>query len=76
MKETYGEMEVDEQGLKPSMSMLVCGPEMVPRTYQSWYRDWLRFATDAGFGPPLSVRLVKIPLNDRSKRGGGGIINC
>ena len=28
-----------EQGLKPSMSMLVCGPEMIPRTYQSWYRD-------------------------------------
>ena len=28
-----------EQGLKPSMSMLVCGPEMFPRIYQSWYRD-------------------------------------
>ena len=40
---------VKDQGLKPSMSMLVCGPEMIPRTYQSWYRDWLRFAADAGF---------------------------
>ncbi len=24
-----------ELGFKPSMSMLVCGPEMIPQTYQS-----------------------------------------
>ena len=54
-----------EQGLKPSMSMLVCGPEMVPRTYQSWYRDWLRFAGDAGFAGvrPYALRHTFATLN-------------
>ena len=54
-----------EQGLKPSMSMLVCGPEMIPRTYQSWYRDWLRFATDAGFEGvrPYALRHTFATLN-------------
>ena len=47
------------------MSMLVCGPEMIPRTYQSWYRDWLRFATDAGFEGvrPYALRHTFATLN-------------
>lgn len=54
-----------EQGLKPSMSMLVCGPEMIPRTYQSWYRDWLKFAADAGFEGvrPYALRHTFATLN-------------
>ena len=54
-----------EQGLKPSMSMLVCGPEMIPRTYQSWYRDWLRFVADAGFEGvrPYALRHTFATLN-------------
>lgn len=54
-----------EQGLKPSLSMLVCGPEMIPRTYQSWYRDWLRFASDAGFEGvrPYALRHTFATLN-------------
>ena len=54
-----------DQGLKPSMSMLVCGPEMIPRTYQSWYRDWLRFAADVGFEGvrPYALRHTFATLN-------------
>lgn len=52
-------------GLKPSMSMLVCGPEMIPRTYQSWHRDWMRFAAEAGFEGvrPYALRHTFATLN-------------
>ncbi len=52
-------------GYRPSMSMLVCGPEMIPRTYQSWYRDWLKFAEDAGFEGvrPYALRHTFATLN-------------
>lgn len=54
-----------EMGFKPSMSMLICGPEMIPRTYQSWYRDWLKFASDAGFEGvrPYALRHTFATLN-------------
>lgn len=54
-----------EMGLKPSMSMLVCGPEMIPRTYQSWHRDWMQFAADAGFEGvrPYALRHTFATLN-------------
>ncbi len=57
--------QMREMGLKPSMSMLVCGPEMIPRTYQSWYRDWLRFAANAGFEGvrPYALRHTFATLN-------------
>ena len=56
---------MEELGFKPSMSMLVCGPEMIPRTYQSWYRDWLRFAANAGFEGvrPYALRHTFATLN-------------
>lgn len=56
---------MEELGFKPSMSMLVCGPEMIPRTYQSWHRDWLRFAADAGFEGvrPYALRHTFATLN-------------
>lgn len=52
-------------GFKPSMSMLICGPEMIPRTYQSWYRDWLKFAAGAGFEGvrPYALRHTFATLN-------------
>lgn len=54
-----------KMGLKPSMSMLVCGPEMIPRTYQSWHRDWMRFAAEAGFEGvrPYALRHTFATLN-------------
>ena len=54
-----------ELGFKPSMSMLVCGPEMAPRTYQSWHRDWLKFAADASFKGvrPYALRHTFATLN-------------
>lgn len=54
-----------ELGFKPSMSMLVCGPEMKPRTYQSWYRDWLKFVAEAGFEGvrPYALRHTFATLN-------------
>lgn len=54
-----------EMGFKPSMSMLICGPEIIPRTYQSWYRDWLKFASDAGFEGvrPYALRHTFATLN-------------
>lgn len=54
-----------ELGLKPSMSMLVCGPESIPRTYQSWYRDWLKFAADASLEGvrPYALRHTFATLN-------------
>ena len=54
-----------EMGFKPSMSMLICGPEMIPRTYQSWYSDWLKFASDAGFEGvrPYALRHTFATLN-------------
>ena len=54
-----------ELGLKPSMSMLVCGPESIPRTYQSWHRDWLKFAAEAGFEGvrPYALRHTFATLN-------------
>lgn len=47
------------------MSMLICGLEMIPRTYQSWYRDWLRFIVDAGFEGvrPYALRHTFATLN-------------
>lgn len=56
---------MEELGFKPSMSMLVCGPEMIPRTYQSWHRDWLKFAGDAGFEGtrPYALRHTFATLN-------------
>lgn len=54
-----------EMGLKPSMSMLVCTPEAIPRTYQSWYRDWIRFAAKTGFEGvrPYALRHTFATLN-------------
>ncbi len=54
-----------ELGIRPSMSMLVCGPDAIPRTYQSWYRDWLKFAADAGFEGvrPYALRHTFATLN-------------
>lgn len=42
--------QMRDMGLRPSMSMLVCGPEMITQTYQSFLRDWHAFVGDAGFG--------------------------
>ena len=54
-----------KMGLKPSMSMLVCGPEMIPRTYQSWHRDWMQFAAETGFEGvrPYALRHTFATLN-------------
>lgn len=52
-------------GLKPSMSMLVCGPDVIPRTYQSWLRDWRSFIGAAGFEGirPYALRHTFATLN-------------
>lgn len=54
-----------ELGYKPSMSMLVCSPEMIPRTYQSWHRDWMRFAGEVDFRGvrPYALRHTFATLN-------------
>jgi len=40
-----------------------------PRTYQSWYRDWLKFAADAGFEGvrPYALRHIFATLNLASR---------
>lgn len=57
--------QMKEMGLKPSMSMLVCGPDIVPRTYQSWLRDWRDFISSAGFEGirPYALRHTFATLN-------------
>lgn len=39
--------------------------EMAPRTYQSWHRDWLKFAADASFKGvrPYALRHTFATLN-------------
>ena len=57
--------QMKEMGLKPSMSRLVCGPDIVPRTYQSWLRDWRDFISSAGFEGirPYALRHTFATLN-------------
>ncbi len=41
------------------------GSPFLSRTYQSWYRDWLRFVADAGFEGmrPCALRRTFATLN-------------
>lgn len=57
--------QMKAMGLKPSMSMLVCGPDAIPRTYQSWLRDWRSFIDSADFEGirPYSLRHTFATLN-------------
>ena len=57
--------QMKAMGLKPSMSMLVCGPDVIPRTYQSWLRDWKSFIGAAGFEGirPYALRHTFATLN-------------
>lgn len=57
--------QMKAMGLKPSMSTLVCAPDAVPRTYQSWLRDWKRFVGSAGFEGmrPYALRHTFATLN-------------
>lgn len=57
--------QMREAGLRPSMSMLLCGPEMTPRTYQSFLRDWRNFIEKAGFEDtrPYALRHTFATLN-------------
>lgn len=57
--------QMKAMGLKPSMSMLVCGPDVIPRTYQSWLRDWKNFIESAGFEGirPYALRHTFATLN-------------
>ena len=70
--------KMKELGLKPSMSMLVCGPESIPRTYQSWHRDWLKFVADADFEGvrplcPAPHRRYLEPRQRREPQDRGGV---
>lgn len=57
--------QMKELGFKPSMSMLLCGPEMKPRTYQSFLRDWRSFIEQADFAGtrPYALRHTFATLN-------------
>lgn len=57
--------QMRELGLNPSMSMLLCGPEMKPRTYQSFLRDWRGFIEQADFEGvrPYALRHTFATLN-------------
>ncbi|WP_165248519.1 tyrosine-type recombinase/integrase [Adlercreutzia sp. ZJ141] len=57
--------QMKAMGLKPSMSMLVCSPDIVPRTYQSWLRDWKSFINSVGFEGirPYALRHTFATLN-------------
>lgn len=52
-------------GLKAGMNMLVCGPDAIPRTYQSFRRDWCEFIEGAGFEGtrPYALRHTFATLN-------------
>lgn len=56
---------MEEMGFKPSMSMLLCCPEMVPRSYQSFRRDWQGFIEGAEFKGvrPYALRHTFATLN-------------
>lgn len=58
-------IQMKAMGLKPSMSMLVCGPDVIPRTYQSWLRDWRSFISSVGFEGirPYALRHTFATLN-------------
>ena len=57
--------QMEEMGFKPSMSMLLCCPEMVPRSYQSFRRDWQGFIEGAEFKGvrPYALRHTFATLN-------------
>lgn len=57
--------QMKEMGFKPSMSMLLCCPEMLPRSYQSFRRDWQGFIEGAEFKGvrPYALRHTFATLN-------------